>query len=117
MAARAFDEASCTDCPKGLPGQDPAFATAVTALGAKLAMSDGFAHPIEKKAFLDVFQPQDAGLKDVLRLYDLARQTSLGFESYAKRLAKRYSKCPQILEDVLEGLFHIAISDGALSDP
>ena len=53
---------------------------------------------------------------NVRRLYELAGQTTHGFESYAKRLAKRYRRCPQLLEDVLEGLFHIAASDGAVSD-
>ena len=116
LAVRSFDAAECTDCPKGPPGADPAFATAVTALGAKLAMADGHAQDVEQKAFLRVFQPDAASRKDVLRLYDLARQTTHGFESYARRLAKRYASCPQILEDVLEGLFHIAIADGMVSD-
>jgi DnaJ like chaperone protein len=116
MAARSFDPAECTECPKGPPGADPAFATAVTALGAKLAMADGFAHEVEQTAFLEVFHPEDRAMRDIMRLYDLARQTSLGFESYARRLAKKYATCPQILEDVLEGLFHIAVSDGQLSD-
>lgn len=116
IAARQFDPAECTECPKGLPGADPAFATAVTALGAKLAMADGYAHELEKNAFFEVFTPEEAGRRDVQRLYELARQTALGFESYAKRLAKRYASCPKILEDVLEGLFHIAVSDGQLSD-
>ena len=116
LAVRQFDAAECSECPKGPPGADPAFATAVTALGAKLAMADGLAQEVEQKAFLHVFQPDAAAQRDVLRLYDLARQTSLGFESYALRLARRYAKCPQILEDVLEGLFHIAVADGHLSD-
>lgn len=116
IAARSFDAADCTECPKGPPGADPAFATAVTALGAKLAMADGLADDVERNAFLHVFRPDDAARRDVLRLYNLARQTSLGFESYARRLAKRYSHCPQVLEDVLEGLFHIAVADGYLSD-
>jgi DnaJ like chaperone protein len=116
MAVRQFDPAEGGDCPNGPPGHDPAFATAVTALGAKLAISDGLAQWVEQRAFIDVFKPQDSALENVLRLYDLARQTSLGYESYAIRLAKRYAKCPQILEDVMEGLFHIAASDGRLSD-
>jgi DnaJ like chaperone protein len=116
LAARSFDPAECTECPKGPPGADPAFATAVTALGAKLAMADGLAQEVEQTAFLQVFHPEDRAMRDIMRLYDLARQTSLGFESYARRLAKKYASCPQILEDVLEGLFHIAVSDGQLSD-
>ena len=116
IAARSFDAAECSECPKGPPGADPAFATAVTALGAKLAMADGLADEVERTAFLHVFQPDEAARRDVLRLYNLARQTSLGFESYARRLARRYAHCPQVLEDVLEGLFHIALADGYLSD-
>ncbi|ADU13517.1 TerB family tellurite resistance protein [Asticcacaulis excentricus] len=115
-AAHAFDPADCTDCPKGQPGRDPAFATAVTALGAKLAMADGLVDESEEQAFFDVFQPEREAYANIRRLYDLARQTSLGFESYARRLAKRYAQCPRILEDVLEGLFHIAVSDGHLTD-
>ena len=41
LAARNLDEAECEVCPPGLPGEDPAFSTAVTALGAKLAKADG----------------------------------------------------------------------------
>ncbi len=41
LAARRVDAAECVECPKGLPGEDPAFSTAVTALGAKLAKADG----------------------------------------------------------------------------
>lgn len=115
LAVRRFDAAECVECPKGQPGADPAFATAVTALGAKLAMADGLVQDVEQTAFLQVFKPEDAARRDVLRLYELARQTPHGFESYAKRLAKRYSSCPQILEDVLEGLFHIAVADGYLT--
>jgi DnaJ like chaperone protein len=109
------DIADCPDCPPGLPGEDPAFSTAVTALGAKLARADGRADSGEFAAFAEVFQPDLESQADVRRLYDLARQTTHGFESYARRLAKRYRACPQLLEDVLDGLFHIAASDGAIT--
>ncbi len=115
LAARRVDDADCSDCPPGPPGEDPAFSTAVTALGAKLAKADGRADAAEFAAFAAAFQPAEGGERDVRRLYDLARQTTHGFESYARRLAKRYSRCPQILEDVLDGLFHIAKSDGAVT--
>ena len=45
----------------------------------------------------------------------MARQTTRGFEGYARRLRKRYGACPQLLEDVLDGLFHIAASDGVVT--
>ncbi len=115
LAARRVDAAECPDCPPGLPGEDPAFTTAVTALGAKLAKADGRADQDEFDAFAIVFQPDSNSERNIHRLYDLARQTTRGFESYAKRLAKRYRNCPQLLEDVLDGLFHIAGSDGAVT--
>ena len=115
LAVRRVDDAECPDCPPGPPGEDPAFTTAVTALGAKLARADGYADRDEFDAFSIVFQPDSGSERNVHRLYDLARQTTRGFESYAKRLARRYRNCPQLLEDVLDGLFHIAGSDGAVT--
>ena len=115
LAARRVDDAECADCPPGLPGEDPAFTTAVTALGAKLAKADGYADHSEFAAFSMVFQPDEGSERNINRLYELARQTTRGFESYARKLAKRYRGCPQLLEDVLDGLFHIAASDGAVT--
>ena len=105
----------CQACPDGLPGEDPAFAAAVTALGAKLAKADGFAEPGEFIAFSEVFVPERGAATDVRHLYDLARQTTHGFESYARQIARRYRACPGVLEDVLAGLFHVAKADGVVS--
>ncbi|MDP3659473.1 TerB family tellurite resistance protein [Phenylobacterium sp.] len=115
LAAGRVDEADCTECPAGLPGEDPAFSTAVTALGAKLAKADGRPDAEEYAAFSDVFQADAGSERNVRRLYDFARQTTRGYESYARRLAKRYRGCPQLLEDVMDGLFHIAGADGAVT--
>ncbi|MBW8814232.1 MAG: TerB family tellurite resistance protein [Caulobacterales bacterium] len=115
LAARGVDEAECDVCPPGLPGEDPAFSTAVTALGAKLAKADGNAQAQEYDVFSLVFQADPASEGNVRRLYQLARQTTRGFEGYARRLKKRYGGCPQLLEDVLDGLFHIAGSDGVVT--
>jgi DnaJ like chaperone protein len=115
LAVRGVDEAECDVCPPGLPGEDPAFSTAVTALGAKLAKADGEAQAEEYAAFHQVFQAEEGSEGAIRRLYQLARQTTRGFEGYARRLRKRYGACPQLLEDVLDGLFHIAASDGAVT--
>lgn len=115
LAVRRPDAGDC-DCPPGPPGADPAFSTAVTALGAKLAKADGRARVSEFDAFAEVFSPEAASQGNVQRLYDLARQTTHGYESYARQLARRYRNCPGLLEDVLDGLFHIAGADGAVTD-
>jgi DnaJ like chaperone protein len=57
LAARRVDAADCVACPPGLPGEDPAFSTAITALGAKLAKADGYADHHEFAAFSEVFHP------------------------------------------------------------
>lgn len=108
-------KADCAACPDGLPGEDPAFSAAITALGAKLAKADGVAEHGEYAAFSAVFQPEAAAERDVHRLYNLARQTTRGFESYARQIARRYRACPGVLEDVLAALFHIAKADGAVT--
>lgn len=115
LAVRKVDEAECDVCPPGLPGEDPAFSTAVTALGAKLAKADGEAQAEEYATFHTIFQAEPGSEGAIRRLYQLARQTTRGFEGYARRLRKRYGACPQLLEDVLDGLFHIAASDGAVT--
>ena len=115
LAARKVDEADCDVCPPGLPGEDPAFSTAVTALGAKLAKADGQAQSSEYDTIHAVFQAEPGSEGNIRRLYQLARQTTRGFEGYARRLRKRYGTCPQVLEDVLDGLFHIAASDGVVT--
>lgn len=115
LAVRKVDEADCEVCPPGLPGEDPAFTTAVTALGAKLAKADGDAQAAEYEAFHTVFQAEPGSEGNIRRLYQLARQTTRGFEGYARRLRRRYGSCPQLLEDVLDSLFHIAASDGAVT--
>lgn len=114
LAARRAREPDC-GCPERMPGDDPQFSAAVTALGAKLARADGQPDDSEFAAFSEVFQANDASSRNVRRLYNFAGQTMRGYESYARQLRKRYSGCPQLLEDVLDGLFHIAISDGAVT--
>ena len=115
LATRRSVREGCAECPDGLPGYDPDFSAAVTALGAKLAKADGLAEDGEFVAFSEVFVPGPAAARDVRRLYDLARQTTRGFESYARQIARRYRNCPGVLEDVLDGLFHVAKADGVVT--
>src|SRR4051812_23302099 len=69
------------------PGDDPTFSAAVTALGAKLARADGRANGVEFAAFSEAFSPNAGSERSIQRLYDLAQQTTHGFESYARQLA------------------------------
>ena len=93
-----------------------AFAMAVVALGAKMAKSDGRVTRDEVLAFREVFLVEEEDLPAIARLYDLARQDVAGFDLYARRVARMFEGRGEILETLLDGLFHIAQADGALHE-
>lgn len=95
---------------------DTGVAAALIALGAKLAKADGVVSREEITAFRNVFQSDEAVQDGVARFFNLAAQTTLGFEAYGKIVYRRYKSRPDILEDVLDGLFHIALADGIVSE-
>ncbi len=113
----ARDPFECEDenCPPDHRVDDAEFAMALIGLGAKMAKADGVVTHDEIKAFAQVFRAPAEFEKPLRRAFDLARQTTLGFDGYARRLARRFRHQPAVLEDVLDGLFHIAKSDGRVT--
>lgn len=103
------------DCPPGHPVDDAEFAMALIGLGAKMAKADGAVTNSEVRAFATVFRAPAGFEAQLQRAFDLAKQTTLGFEGYAKRLAKRFRANPAVLEDVLDALFFIAQADGRVT--
>lgn len=95
---------------------DAGVAAALIALGAKLAKADGVVSRDEICAFKNVFQSDPDGEEGIARFFDLAAQTTLGYEAYAKIVYRKYKCRTDILEDVLDGLFHIALADGIVTD-
>ncbi|MBW7055741.1 molecular chaperone DjiA [Paracoccus bogoriensis] len=91
-----------------------AFTIAVIALGAKLAKADGTVARSEVAAFRRVFIIPRAEEKNAARVFDLARQDVAGFDAWARKIARMFSPGDPVLEDVIEGLFIIAVADGAL---
>jgi DnaJ like chaperone protein len=93
-----------------------AFTIAVIALGAKMAKADGQVSRSEVAAFKQVFQvPQDE-TANVARFFDLAKRDARGFEPYAQQIARMFRKNHPVLEELLDGLFHIARADGQVHD-
>jgi DnaJ like chaperone protein len=91
-----------------------AFTIAVIALGAKMARADGAVTRDEVAAFREVFQVP-RGEEDHVRLvFDLARKSTAGFESYARQIGRLFAGDHAVLENLLGGLFHIALADGRL---
>jgi DnaJ like chaperone protein len=91
-----------------------AFTVGVIALGAKMAKADGVVTMDEVNAFKEVFKVPDGEMKNVARVFNLAKQDVSGYEAYAEQLATMFKGNRKLLEDVLEGLFHIAKADEAL---
>ena len=105
-----------TGDPKDHPGlREIAFTIGVIALGAKIATVDGDPTRDEVEAFRSFFQVPPGEEKNVQRFFDLAKRDAAGFESYARQVAALFPDAPEILENVLEGLFDIAKADGKVA--
>ena len=88
---------------------------ALVALGAKMAKADGQVRYEDILAFRQVFRTDPQTGATIARFFDLARQTTLGYRRYARIVAKAFRAQPGLLEDVLDGLFHIALADGIVT--
>jgi DnaJ like chaperone protein len=91
-----------------------AFTMAAIALGAKMAKVDGVVSRAEVDAFKQVFHVPPEEMGNVGRIFDLARKSPLGFEAYARQVAHMFRRQPYVLEELLDGLFHIAMADGGV---
>lgn len=102
------------------PERSVGFTIAVIALSAKMAKADGVVSPGEVRQFRRIFEiaPQDEA--HAARVFDLARQDVAGFDFYARKVAALFNTsgaalCADdrnVLIDLLEGLFQIAMADG-----
>lgn len=94
--------------------QQTAFSMAVIGLAAKMAKSDGVTVRAEVEAFERVFTVPPAEAANVRRLFNLASEDVAGYESYARQIRKMLGGDPDMLQSVLECLFHVASADGVL---
>lgn len=98
----------------GAPERDVAFTIGVVALSAKMAKADGVVSPLEVEAFRKVFEAKPSEAENVTRVFNLAKQDVAGYEAYADEIAKLLRDDRKLLQDVLEGLLHVAAADGVL---
>jgi DnaJ like chaperone protein len=102
------------------PERSIGFTIAVIALGAKMAKADGKVTRDEVSAFRHVFAIPKEEEANAARVFNLARQDVAGFDAYARKVAALFRKPDEplcaddrnVLIDLLEGLFHIAMADG-----
>jgi len=95
--------------------RDQLFAIAVVVLAAKLAKCDGPVKRSEIEAFRRQFRIPAESVRDIGRLFDMARDSAEGFESYAEQLGETFADNRGMLEDVLAALFVVARADGAIN--
>jgi DnaJ like chaperone protein len=96
--------------------REVAFTVAAIALGAKMAKADGVVSRAEVDAFKEVFHVPPGELKNVARIFDLAKRDTFGFETYARQVARMFQPRHPVLEEMLDGLFHTARADGQVHE-
>ncbi len=95
------------------PERSVAFTIAVIALGAKMAKADGTVTRDEVAAFRRVFAIPKSEEANAARVFNLARQDVAGYDSYATKIGAMFQGNDRdMLVDLMEGLFHIALADG-----
>ena len=116
LAGHAIDRMSDMGAPAVGPAADGtrkiAFTIAVIALGAKMAKADGVVTRDEIAAFKQAFRVPPDEVKNVARVFDLAKKDARGFEPYASQVARLFRDHPAVLEELLDCLFRIARADG-----
>ncbi len=108
QAASSVDERAAT--------RQIAFTIGIIVLGAKMAKSDGVVSRSEIVAFKQVFKIPPEEEQNVGRIFDQARRDARGFEPYARQIAGLFSRKSRVLEELIDGLFHIAKADGKVSN-
>ena len=111
-----FDDEGETKLEDGRPAatKQVAFTIGVIVLGSKMAKADGVVTKDEIVAFREVFQVPDDEMRNVARVFNQAKRDATGFEPYARQIAGMFRENPEVLEDLLAGLMHIARADNVV---
>lgn len=91
-----------------------AFTTAIIVLSAKMAKADGVVTRAEVDAFKTIFHIPPQDMDAVGKIFDEAKQSAEGYEPYADQIGQMFRHEPQVLEELIGALFHIAKADGVV---
>ncbi len=92
------------------------FAISLIILTAKLAKADGHVSKEELIAIKDKLKIPEHEVDQVGKIFNKAKEDSLGYEPYAKQVAQIYRNNPAVLDEVINILFYIAEADSKVSD-
>ena len=122
VAGHAVDKVKAQESgagPSTFAGHGPdarqvAFTTAIIVLSAKMAKADGQVTADEIATFKRIFQIPDDEQQVVARIWGEAKSDATGYEPYAHQIASLFANDPQVLEELLGALIHIAKADGVM---
>ena len=97
---------------ENLQTRQATFTVAVIVLSAKMAKADGHVTRDEVDAFKRIFEIPENEASDVGQLFNDARQDAEGYEPYAKQIGEMFIHDQAVRENLLGGLFQIALADG-----
>ena len=100
---------------RGFTTPQQVFAIALIILTAKLAKADGQVSKEELIAVKNKLKIPDHEIGQVGKIFNKAKEDSLGYEPYAQQIAQIYRNNPAVLDEVINILFYIAESDGKVS--
>jgi len=92
------------------------FAIALIILTAKLAKVDGHVSKEELIAIKDKLKIPDHEIDQVEKIFNKAKEDSLGYEPYARQIAQIYKNNTVVLDEVINILFYIAEADSNVSN-
>ena len=92
------------------------FAIALIILTAKLAKVDGHVSKEELIAIKDKLKVPEHEIDQVGKIFNRAKEDSLGYGPYAQQIAQIYRNNPAVLDEVINILFYIAEADSKVSD-
>jgi len=92
------------------------FAIALIILTAKLAKADGHVSKEELIAIKNKLKIPEHEIDQVGKIFNKAKEDSLGYEPYAQQIAQIYRNNPAVLDEIINTLFYIAEADGSISD-
>ena len=92
------------------------FAISLIILTAKLSKADGYVSKEELIAVKQKLKIPEHEIDQVGKIFNKAKEDSLGYEPYAQQIAQIYRNQPAVLDEVINILFYIAEADGNVSE-
>ena len=116
MIGGRLSSASRTGFKPSFAQQQQVFAISLIILTAKLAKVDGYVSKEELIAVKEKLKIPEHEIDQVGKIFNKAKEDSIGYEPYAQQIAQLYKKNPVMLDEVINILFYIAEADGKVSD-